>query len=98
MTSLSAFSIVVVLFLAVVAAEVGGLGVVVPATAQSTTLTKDQAAAIAAYEKALREFRAILVTRRAQIDAKQPLPSLPGQAVFLARLKVMSTYKDLTDA
>ena len=29
---------------------------------------------------------------------KQPLPNLPGQAVYLARLKVMSTYKDLTDA
>ena len=29
---------------------------------------------------------------------RSPLPSLPGQAVYLARLKVMSTYKDLTDA
>jgi len=46
----------------------------------------------------LREFRAVLAARRAQIDAKKPLPNLPGQAVYLARLKVMSTYKDLTDA
>jgi len=64
----------------------------------ATALTKEQAAALAAYEKALREFRAVLAQRRAQIDGKQKLPSLPGQAVYLARLKVMSTYKDLTDA
>src|SRR5262249_58908703 len=29
---------------------------------------------------------------------KQALPDLPGQAVYLARIKVMSTYKDLSDA
>jgi hypothetical protein len=80
-----------VLALALVAAVgSGGGGVVTPATAQ--------AAAVAAYDKALREFKAILTQRRAQIDAKQPLPNLPGQAVYLARIKVMSTYKDLTDA
>ena len=49
------------------------------------------------YDKALREFKAILAERRAQINAKQALPNLPGQAVYLARLQVMSTYKDLTD-
>jgi len=65
---------------------------------QAPTLTKPQAAAVAAYDKALREFRAVLAQRRAQIDGKQKLPSLPGQAVYLARLKVMSTYKDLADA
>jgi len=36
--------------------------------------------------------------RRAQIDSKQPLPSLPGQALYLARNAMMSAYKDLTDA
>lgn len=61
-------------------------------------LTKRQASAVATYERALAAFKAILATRRAQIDAKQPLPRLPGQAVYLARLKVMSTYKELTDA
>ena len=45
-----------------------------------------------------RRFEQILAQRRAQIDAKQPLPNLPGQALYLARIKVMSTYKDLTDA
>jgi hypothetical protein len=95
-----------VLAVALSAACAGGLAFVTPAAAQAAalgkeqapTLTKPQAAAAAAYDKALREFRAVLVQRRAQIDGKKGLPNLPGQAVYLARLKVMSTYKDLTDA
>jgi hypothetical protein len=83
---------------ALVAAGTGGLGFVTPALAQASALTKPQVAARAAYDKALREFKKILAKRRAQIDAKQALPNLPGQAVYLARIKVMSTYKDLTDA
>ena len=78
------------------AAGTGGLGLVTP-LAQASALTKAQAAAGAAYEKALREFKEILAERRAQIDAKQAPPNLPGQAIYLARIKVMSTYKDLTD-
>jgi hypothetical protein len=89
--------VVAVLALAVVAAGTGGVELATPAAAQSTALTKEQAVALATYEKALREFRAILAQRRAQIDAKQPLPEKPGQALYLARLQVMSTYKDLTD-
>lgn len=69
-----------------------------PAAAQTGALSKEQAATVSAYDKALREFKAVLAQRRAQIDAKQKLPNLPGQALYLARLKVMSTYKDLTDA
>ena len=88
----------VVVAVALVVGGTGGLGVVMSALAQSSTLTKAQAAAGVAYDKALREFKAILAKRRAQIDAKQALPDLPGQAVYLARIKVMSTYKDLTDA
>ena len=30
--------------------------------------------------------------------SKRPLPDRPGQAVYLARVDMMSTYKDLTDA
>jgi hypothetical protein len=90
--------VVAVLALSIVAASTGVIGFVTPAAAQVVALTKEQAAAVAAYDKALREFKAILAARRAQIDAKKPLPNLPGQAVYLARLKVMSTYKDLTDA
>ena len=40
----------------------------------------------------------MLRQRRAQIDSKQPLPDLPGQALYLARNDMLSTYKDLTDA
>src|SRR5215831_9103471 len=100
--SFVALRILVVVGAAVVvvllAAGTGGLGVVTPALAQASMLTKAQAAAVVAYDKALREFKAILTQRRDQIDAKQALPDLPGQAVYLARIKVMSTYKDLTDA
>lgn len=61
-------------------------------------LTKEQRQAVAAYDKALDDFKDILATRRAQITMGQKLPPRPGQAVYLARIKVMSTYKDLTDA
>ena len=87
-----------VLALALVAVGTGGPGYVTPAAAQAAALTKEQAAAVAAYDKALREFKAILAERRAQIEAKQELPDRPGQALYLARLQLMSTYKDLTDA
>jgi hypothetical protein len=92
------FSITAMVALALVAAGASRLDLATPAAAQATAPTKEQAAAVAAYDKALREFKAILAQRRAQIDGKQKLPNLPGQAVYLARLKVMSTYKDLTDA
>jgi hypothetical protein len=86
------------LALAVVAADAGGFGFITPVAAQAAALTKEQAAAVATYDKTLREFKAILARRRVQIDAKQQLPDRPGQALYLARLQVISTYKDLTDA
>ncbi len=79
-------------------------GFATPAAAQSAKsgqakkLTAAQAAAVAAYDKALRAFKAILTKRRAQIKARQKLPARPGQDIYLARIKVISTYKDLTDA
>src|SRR5947207_13767711 len=57
-----------------------------------------QSDALNTYNKAVNDFRSILGQRRAQIDAKQPLPNLPGQDLYLARNKMMSAYKDLTDA
>ena len=36
--------------------------------------------------------------RRAQINSNQRLPNLPGQALYRARINMMSAYKDLTDA
>jgi hypothetical protein len=73
-------------------------GTMSSATGQPIALTQQQSDARDAYDGALSRFRAILSERRGQIDAKQPLPSLPGQALYLARINMMSTYKDLTDA
>jgi hypothetical protein len=82
--------------------SIGGLGAVTRAWGKdaelANKLTEQQAAAVTAYDKALAAFKKILAERRAQIDGKKKLPRLPGQAVYLARLKVMSTYKDLTEA
>src|SRR3954465_6716899 len=61
-------------------------------------LTPAQSEALEAYNKAVNQFKSILAERRAQISSHQSLPNLPGQALYLARINVMSTYKDLTDA
>jgi hypothetical protein len=74
------------------------IGVARPAAAQPAATTEEQAAARAAYDEAVRDFKAILAERRTQIDARQKLPERPGQALYLARNEVISTYKDLTDA
>jgi len=63
-----------------------------------SAFTKSQSDALNAYNKAFEDFKAILSQRRAQINSKQALPNLPGQALYSARIKMMSTYKDLTDA
>lgn len=68
------------------------------AVSRAQTLTAKQSEAVAAYERALGDFKSILAERRKQIEAKQPLPNLPGQAIYLARVAVISSYKDLTDA
>jgi hypothetical protein len=81
-----------------VPANIGQLGFVCPAQAQPAALTQSQSDALDAYNNAVRNFRSILSQRRAQIDAKQQLPNLPGQALYLARNSMMSAYKDLTDA
>src|SRR5262249_56960173 len=56
-----------------------------------------QSDALAAYNQAVSEFKSILAQRRAQISSHQGLPDLPGQVLYLARNKMMSAYKDLTD-
>lgn len=75
-----------------------GLFLATFAASQAQTLTAKQSDALAAYDRALADFKAILAERRGQIEAKQPLPNLPGQALYLARVAVISSYKDLTDA
>ena len=64
---------------------------------QRGALTTSQLDALNAYNDALNGFREVLRERRAQLNSHQPLPSLPGQALYLARIRMMSAYKDLTD-
>jgi hypothetical protein len=81
-------------------AAIAALGLILAtcASSQAQTLTAKQSDALAAYDRALGDFKSILAERRGQIEAKQPLPNLPGQAIYLARVAVISAYKDLTDA
>ena len=78
--------------------SIGNLGFISPALGQPGTLTKKQSDALKAYNDAVKNFESLLGQRRAQIDSNQPLPNLPGQALYLARNNMMSAYKDLTDA
>src|SRR5246500_4290568 len=70
---------------------------ILSAQAQPVALTKAQSGALDAYNDAVGQFQAILEQRRDQIASNQPLPNLPGQALYLARIAMMSAYKDLTD-
>jgi hypothetical protein len=81
-----------------VPAVIGNLGLMSPAMGQPGALTKRQSDALDAYNDALSHFKSLLGERRGQIDSKQRLPNLPGQALYLARINVISAYKDLTDA
>ena len=80
-----------------IAADIGSFSFVARADAQPNQPTAEQSAALDAYTSTLNRFKAVLRERRTQIDAKQPLPNLPGQALYLARINTMSAYKDLTD-
>jgi hypothetical protein len=97
MVSSNMFHTLVAVLVLVLMAAGGGAGLVTPAVAQTAATAEEQTAAVAAYDKALREFKAVLAERRGQIQAGERLPERPGQALYLARLQVMSTYKDLTD-
>src|ERR1700722_13507697 len=68
------------------------------AMGQPAALTKTPTDALDTYNRAVSDFKSILGQRRAQIDSNQPLPNLPGQALYLARINMISAYKDLTDA
>ncbi len=81
-----------------ISSNIGDLSFISPAQGQSPALTKSQSDALNTYDGALTAFKSVLSERRAQIDAHQKLPDTPGQALYLARIKMMSAYKDLTDA
>jgi hypothetical protein len=68
------------------------------AQGQPPALAKSQSDALNRYINAVNDFTSILGQRRAQISSNQSLPNLPGQALYLARINMMSAYKDLTDA
>jgi hypothetical protein len=77
-------------------AGIGNLGFISPAQGQPAALTNSDA--LNAYNNAVNDFKSILSQRRAQINSRQPLPNLPGQALYLARNNMISAYKDLTTA
>jgi hypothetical protein len=81
-----------------VAPTIGNFGFTSPALGQPGALTTAQSDALNAYTGAVKNFELVLRQRRAQINSKQALPNLPGQALYLARNNMMSAYKDLTDA
>jgi len=73
-------------------------GAVSAAPNEPATLSKVQQDAITTYNDTVTAFKAVLRERRTQIDAHEELPDLPGQALYVARINMMSAYKDLTDA
>jgi len=79
-----------------VPADIGNLRLISPALGQSTAPTESQSDALKTYNNTVRGFESVLSQRRAQINANQPLPNLPGQALYLARVDMMSAYRDLT--
>src|SRR5262245_14463163 len=74
------------------ASALGNLGFISLAQAQPGALTQAQSDALNAYNHALTQFKSVLSERRAQVNAKQALPNLPGQALYLARNNMISTY------
>ena len=84
--------------MSLVPAKLGKLSFTSPAQGQPAAFIKSRPDALNAYTNALNDFRSILGRRRAQINSNQPLPPLPGQALYLARINMMSAFKDLTDA
>src|SRR6202000_1824804 len=68
-----------------------------PVWGQESKLTKAQSDALAAYDTAMKHFQQVLAERRAQIDTGEGLPTLPGQALYLARNAMIGARKDLTD-
>ena len=80
-----------------VVSRISGAIFMSPAMAQPGPLTRKQSDALNTYNNAVRNFELVLRQRRAQIDSKQPLRNLPGQALYLARNDMLSACKDLTD-
>jgi hypothetical protein len=93
-----AFHAIITTAASLVSAAIGNFSFMSPAMGQPGALTKKQSDALNTYNNAVNDFESILGQRRAQINSNQRLPNLPGQALYLARINMMSAYKDLTDA
>ena len=78
--------------------QVAPLSFISAAQAQTDTLANSPSDPVKAYNNALDRFKSTLRERRAQIDSNRQLPNLLGQALYVARNEMISTYKDLTDA
>jgi hypothetical protein len=78
--------------------SIGDVSLISPAQSEPAALTKSQSDALNTYNNAVNDFKSTLAQRRAQINSNRRLPNLPGQALYLARVNMMSAYKDLTDA
>src|SRR5215468_9025660 len=76
-------------------AVIAHVGLTSPTASQALALTTTDA--MNSYNEAVSRFKSVLRQRRTQIDSQQKLPDLPGQALYLARNDMLSTYKDLTD-
>jgi hypothetical protein len=89
----------IVITAAMISLGAGGIAFLGASSAQSqaVVLTKPQSDAMNSYNAAVSHFKSVLQQRRAEIESKQKLPDLPGQALYLARNDMLSTYKDLTD-
>jgi hypothetical protein len=79
-------------------ATIGDLSFISTAKTQPVDLTKTQLDLLDTYNNAVKQFEFVLNQRRAQIYSNEQLPTLPGQALYHARINMMSAYKDLTDA
>jgi hypothetical protein len=88
----------IAMILAAVVGVMAPAGLTAEAAGEALSLTKTQSDAMNAYNAAVDRFKFVLQQRRAQLESKQKLPDLPGQALYLARNDMLSTYKDLTDA
>jgi hypothetical protein len=81
----------------IVGAVLIGAAAVMGATSLAAFTARAEPGVLSAYNEALDRFKSVLKERRTQLELREKLPNLPGQALYLARNDVISTYKDLTD-
>jgi hypothetical protein len=73
---------------ALVSPAIGNLSFMSPAMGQPSALTKNNRMRLV---RTASDFESILGQRRAQINSNQRPPNLPRQALYLARINMMST-------